>query len=180
MKSNNRAIQKAAIISGFSLLIMTILSFIIFPSLQATTFSKFGIAIIIILDVIVAITLYHVLKPVNSNLSFLMALSRVVYAVIFTIALLKISDLSIFNSIWERGLLVFGVHLLLLGVLVYNSNFIPKLIGILVMITSVGYIIDSIGIYFGYSFQIAMFTFFGELVLMIWLLIKGSKIQIPN
>ena len=180
MISNNKSIQKAALASGVGLLIMTILSLIIFSSLEATTFSIVGIAIIIILDIIVAITIYKVVKPVNSNLSFLMALFRIVYAIIFTIALIKISDLSTFNYIWERGLLVFGVHLLLLGVLIYNSKYIPKYIGILVMLASSGYIIDSIGVYFGYSLQIAMFTFIGELVMMIWLLFRGSKIQVPN
>ena len=180
MTSNNTLVRKAALYSGLGLLIMMILSFIIFPSLEATTFSIVGIAIIIILDVIVAITLYQVLKPVNYNLSFLMALFRIVYAIIFTIALIKISDISTFNYIWERGLLVFGVHLLLLGVLIYNSKYIPKLIGVLVMIASAGYIIDSIGVNFGLSLQIAMFTFFGEIILMLWLLIKGSKIQVSN
>lgn len=178
MDSNNTSIQKAAIISGVSLLIMTILSVLIFPSLKATTLSIIGIAIIIILDVVVAITLYQILKPSNNNLSFLMAIFRIVYAVIFTIALIKMPDLNAFNYIWIRGLLVFGLHLLLLGVLIYHSTYIPKWIGALVVIASFGYIIDSIGAYFGYSLQIGMFTFFGELILMAWLLIKGSRIQI--
>ncbi|MFC1785039.1 DUF4386 domain-containing protein [Candidatus Neomarinimicrobiota bacterium] len=178
MKSTNLSIQKTAKIAGVSLLIMTIMSFIIFPSLQATTLSIIGIAIIIILDVVVAISLYIILKPSNENLSMIMALFRIVYAIIFTIALIKMPDLNAFTYIWERGLLVFGFHLLLLGVLIYHSIYIPKWIGVLVVIASTGYIIDNIGTYFGYSLQIGMFTFIGEIILMLWLLIKGSKIQI--
>ncbi|MBU0528411.1 DUF4386 domain-containing protein [bacterium] len=177
MKTN---IQKASLTAGFSLLIMTVLAFMIFPSLQATTLSIIGIAIIIILDVIVAISLYILLKPANSNFSFLTALFRIVYAIIFTVALIKMPDLNTFNYIWQRGLLVFGFHLLLLGVLIYKSTYIPKWLGILVIIASAGYIVDSLGVYFGYSLQIGMFTFIGELILMLWLLIKGNKIQISN
>jgi len=173
-------IQKSALISGISLLIMTILSFIIFPSLQANTLSIIGIVIIIILDVIVALSLYIVLKPTDKNLSFWTALFRIVYAIIFTIALIKMPDLNAFTNIWQRGLLVFGFHLLLLGVLIYKSNYIPKWVGILILIASAGYIIDSFGIYLGYSLQIGMFTFIGELILMLWLIFKGGKIQISD
>lgn len=173
-------IQKSALTAGFSLLIMTILSFIIFPSLQANTLSIIGIAVIIILDVIVALSLYVVLKPVDKNLSLWSALFRIVYAVIFTIALIKMPDLNAFNYIWERGLLVFGIHILLLGILVYKSSYIPKWVGILVLIASAGYIIDSLGAFWGYSWQIGMFTFIGELILMLWLIFKGGKIQISN
>jgi len=173
-------IQKAAITTGISLLLMTILSIVIFSSLDASTFSIAGIAIIIILDVIVAITLYQVLKPVNNNLSKLTAVFRIVYAVIFTIALVKMPDLNSFTYILERGLIVFGFHLLLLGLLIFKSVYIPKWLGALVAIAGIGYIVDSIGVFWGYTFNIAIYTFVGELILMLWLLIKGKNFQIPK
>jgi len=178
MTSKNKSVQKVALTAGISLLIMTILSFLIFPSLQATVLSIIGIAVIIILDVIVAISLYILMKPTNSNLSLLMALFRIVYAVIFTIALIKMPNLNAFNFIWQRGLLVFGFHLLLLGILVFRSTFIPKWVGVLLAISGMGYIIDGFGTYWGYSYNIALYTFIGELILMFWLVIKGRKIQV--
>lgn len=171
-------LPNAALIAGVCLLIMTILSFAIFPSLQATIYSIIGILIIIILDVVVAIALYFLLKPVNKNLSLTMSICRFVYAIIFFIALCNISYLTTFHAIWDSGLLLFGFHLLLLGYLVLKSTYLPKWLGILVMIGSSGYILDGIGAVFGYPLKITMFTFMGEVLFAFWLVIKGRKL--PN
>jgi len=176
----DKQIQKSAIVAGSSLLLMTILSILIFPSLQAITLHITGIGIIIILDVIVAIALYNFLKPANQKLSLWTAIFRLVYAIIFVVALIKMPNLDAFNHVWERGLLVFGFHLLLLGILTLQAKYVPNWIGYLVLLASAGYIIDSFGAFWGYSSQIGMFTFVGELILMIWLLFKGRKIQISD
>lgn len=168
--------QNSALLAGLSLLLMTILSILIFPSLKAVPLHITGIAVIIILDIIVALALYFFLKSANQRLSLLTALFRSVYAIIFLIALIKMPNISAFNHVWERGLLVFGFHLLLLGLLTIQAKYVPKWIGYLLIIASVGYIIDSLGVFWGFSWQIGMFTFIGELVFMLWLLIKGRKI----
>jgi len=178
MDLKNIPLSKAALIAGISLIIMTILSFMIFfPSLQATPFSISGILIIIILDIIVALALYFLLRTVNKNLSLIMSICRIIYAVIFSVALYNISDLAVFNSIWDFGLLIFGIHIFFLGFLVYNSKFIPKWIAILLFIGSLGYITDTIIEWLGYTFSIGMFTFFGEPLFALWLVIKGRKIS---
>ena len=171
-------IQKSALIAGLGQLIMTNLSFAIFPSLAATTIHITGIAIIIILDIIVAIAFYEFFKPVNHKLSLLAAVFRIVYAVIFLIALIKMPDIDKYYYVWDRGLLVFGIHVLLIGILVIQSNYVPKWIGVLVLIASAGYIIDSLGVFWGYSWQTAMFTFIGEMIFMIWIIFWGSKVQL--
>ena len=171
-----KKLSKASFIAGTSLIIMTILSFIIFPSLQANPFSITGISIIIILDIVVALALYFLLKPVSSNLSLLMSLLRIIYAIIFGIALLNISELKTFFFIWDIGLIIFGIHIFLLGYLIIKSVYIPKILGVLVMIGSSGYIIDSIAKFIGYTSEITMFTFFGEVLFALWLVIKGGKI----
>lgn len=176
----DKIIQKSAIIAGLSLLLMMILSILIFPSLQANTLHITGIAIIIILDVIVAISLYNFLKLANQRLSLFTALFRLVYALIFLISLLKMPNIDAFNHVWERGLLVFGFHLLFLGILTIQTKYVPKWIGYLLLIASAGYIVDSLGVFWGYSWQISMFTFIGELIFMIWLLIKGNKLQVTQ
>jgi len=178
MNMKNISLSKAALTAGISLVIMTILSFMIFfPSLQATPFSVSGIVIIIILDIIVALALYFLLRTVNKNLSLIMSACRIIYAVIFSIALYNISDLAVFNSIWDFGLSIFGIHLLFLGFLVYNSKYIPKWIALLLFIGAFGYITDSIIMCLGYTFSIGMFTFFGEPVFALWLIFKGRKIS---
>ncbi len=175
-----KQIQKSAFIAGLSLLLMTILSIIIFPSLQANSLHITGIAIIIVLDVIVAISLYIFLKPANQKLSLWTAVFRLVYALIFVVALIKMPNLDAFNHIWERGLLVFGFHLLLLGILTIQAKYVPKWIGYLILIASAGYIIDSLGAFWGFSWQVGLFTFVGELIFMIWLLFWGRKVQLSE
>jgi Domain of unknown function (DUF4386) len=46
--------------------------------------------------------------------------------------------LNSFRYDWSMGLVVFGVHLGLLGYLVYRSSYIPRVIGILLAINGVG------------------------------------------
>ncbi len=219
------SLRKAALIAGFGLLIMTVAaiyaefartSLIVAGDVTITAnniMAKeilfrsgiFGYIIVIVLDVVVAWTLYVFLKPVNKSLSLLASWFRIVYAAIFGISLFNLvtvlellnsSDylkvfkidelhtqvmlsLNAFNDGWNIALVFFGLHLGLLGYLVLKSNYIPKFLGILLIIAGLGYLIDSLGkiLIPNYNVTIAMFTFIGELLLMFWLLIKGSKIQ---
>jgi|SRR3989338_102961 len=152
--------------------------------------------IVIILDVIVAWALYIFLKPVHRSLSLLTAWFRIVYATIFGVSLFNLvtvlgllhsSDyaqimisLNAFNDGWNIGLVFFGIHLGLLGYLVLKSNYIPKFLSVLLVIAGLGYLMDSFGkiLIPDYNATIAMFTFIGELLLMLWLLIKGGKIKL--
>jgi hypothetical protein len=72
---------------------------------------------------------------------------------------------------------LFGVHLLLIGLLAYRSDFMPRIFGILLVIAGLGYLADGFGAVLvpGYALDISRFTFMGEAALMFWLLIKGSR-----
>lgn len=156
--------------------------------------------IVIILDVVVAWALYIFLKHVNRNLSLLAAWLRIIYAAIFAFALLSLVNvfqilnganpiinselstqvmlsISTFSSTWDYGFIFFGFHLVLLGYLVFKSGYIHKLFGVMLVIAGLGYLVDSFGKFVlpNYNKQIAMFTFIGELLFMIWLLFKGGK-----
>ena len=70
----------------------------------------------------------------------------------------------------------------MLGYLVFKSGYIPRALGILVMIASLGYLIDSFGgvLSAGYNANnVTQFTFVGEVLLMGWLLWKGVRLQEP-
>ncbi|WP_414150913.1 DUF4386 domain-containing protein [Acetobacterium carbinolicum] len=73
----------------------------------------------------------------------------------------------------------FGLWLLPLGYLVFKSNFIPRILGILLAIAGVGYLIDFFVFFLlpDFELKITQFTFWGEVLLLIWLLIKGIKVQ---
>jgi len=145
-----------------------------------------------ILDIVVAWGLYILLVPANKNLSALAAWLRVIYGGIFIFAISKLyialqviaadgiqamSYLKAFQSIWDMGLILFGFHLLVLGYLVFESGYIPKWLGVFIVLAAVGYIVDGFGktLSPGYNLNIAQFTFVGEVLLIFWLLWRAFK-----
>ncbi len=173
----------------------------------STGLLRLGIAsflVVIILDVVVAWALFILLKPVHRSLSLLTAWFRVVYAAVFGMALLNLVNIlplfsggeyltlmgpdqiqaqtmlffNGFNLGWNIGLIVFSLHLLFLGYLVYRSGYMPKFLGILLIIAFVGYAVDGFGVLLleNYGLTLAMFTFLGEVMLVFWLLIWGPRL----
>lgn len=164
-----------------------------------------GYLIAFLCDVIVAWALYVLLKPTNENLSLLTAWFRLVYTVIALAALLNlitvlrlidtsslstlfpsdqlqaqvILSLNAFKSQWYFGLLFFGIHLGLLGYLVFRSTYVPKILGWLLIITGMGYLLTTLKpfLFPEINLDFAEYTFYGELIFMLWLLIKGPGIK---
>lgn len=163
-----------------------------------------------IVDVVVAWALYILLKPVNKSLSLLTAWLRVVYSAIFGAALLNfvivlillsgvdyltvfgtdqlyalaLLFLNAFDGIFSIGLVVFGLHLFALGYLVFKSGYIPKILGVLLFLASLGYLITSLASVFLSNYEnyktitesiFIVPMIIGELGLGLWLLIKGGK-----
>jgi hypothetical protein len=156
---------------------------------------------VIVLDVVVAWGLYRVFSPVNRHLSLLAAGFRLVFAAVFLAAVGQLlgvlrllgSDaylsvfsaeqlhaqallgITAFNDLWVVALGLFGVHLLLEGYLVYRSGYAPRLVGVLLAISGLGYMIDSVGTVLspGPWSSIGAFTFIGEFVLALWLVVRG-------
>ena len=124
---------------------------------------------------------------------------RVIYSIIFGIAtyfLVKnigqpnndnqivIENYNSFQKIWSIGLIIFGIHLLIVGVLMKLHKFIPKILWYLTIVAGVSYIfvhllkttspqltelnnlINNI---------LALPMTLGELGLAVWLIIKGGK-----
>lgn len=161
--------------------------------------------IVAVLDLIVAWALYVFLKPVNKSLSLLAAWFRIVYAtmlgmtLIYLIQVLQLVNgtgylrafdtnqlqaqvmisLNNFMNGWGLGLIIFGFHLFFLGYLILKAGYMRKILGLLLIIASLGYLIDGFGnlLSTAYHMNLAMFTFIGEIILIFWLLIKGRKIQ---
>ncbi len=172
------------------------------------TSAIFGYLITFICDLVVAWVLYVLLKPVNKNLSLIAAWFRWVYTGIALVALLNLvtvlrllntsdtlsslqSDqlytqvmlsLSGFRTQWHFGLLFFGIHLGLLGYLVFRSKYIPSILGLLLIVAGLGYLLTSLKpfLFPGIHLDFAEYTFYGELIFMLWLLIRGSTIEEAN
>lgn len=71
-----------------------------------------------------------------------------------------------------------GLWLLPLGLLVFESGFLPRLLGILLAIAGAGYVVDSgAQLLFPGVATVSQFTFVGEVVFTLWLLIKGVNVE---
>jgi magnesium-transporting ATPase (P-type) len=157
-----------------------------------------GILIILILDLLVSYTLYKYFENDNRKISLASAIIRMIYTLIFGIAtyyltknlnINEITSQSIntnfqsFELIWNSGLIIFGFHILLIGVLMKLHRRIPKILWYLTLIAGVSYIfvhilkLTSPNSEFVTSLEmiLALPMALGELGLAIWLLIKGGK-----
>ena len=159
-------------------------------------------------DVVLAWALYVLLAQVNRSLSLLAAWFQLVYAavalcgtlnLVTVFRLLHTPDylkifgpgplqaqvdllLHTFRYDWSMSLVLFGIHLILLGYLIFRSRYIPWIIGILLVIDGLGWVSDSVGPYLLPNLPLGFITitFFGELIFMLWLLIRGWKLHEPT
>ena len=164
-----------------------------------------GFLVMLLFDIVLVWSLFYLTKSVNKNLSYVASLFRLLHAVFFGVALSKlwkayqitynaenamdmeqqiIQLLSGFDFKWTIGLLIFGLHLIVLGFLGLKSVVIPKIIGLLLIVAGAGYLIDCIAKltfenYDQYQnfFEMAVVLtgVIGELSFTIWLLVKGLK-----
>jgi len=77
--------------------------------------------------------------------------------------------------------LFWGLWLFPFGLLVFRSGFLPRFIGVWLMINCFGYVALSVTAlffpdYYEAAFKWAQPVLFGELAIMLWLLIKGAKV----
>jgi len=98
---------------------------------------------------------------------------------------LVLLNLNTHNSGFLIGLVFFGFHAFALGYLVFKSGYIPRILGVLLIFVSLGYLVNSFANFLlpNYSnyeaiFYIVVFlpAFIAELSLSLWLLLKGGKI----
>jgi hypothetical protein len=160
--------------------------------------------LVIALDVVVAWALYRVFSPVSRSISMLAAGLRLVFAGVFMVAVSELVGVlrllgddgylsvfsadqlhaqallrvTAFNDVWQAGLFLFGLHLLVVGYLAYRSGYVPKLIGVLLAIAGLGYVVDSFAAVLSRdsTFEISTVTFIGEFLLALWLVIRGRRL----
>jgi len=166
-------------------------------------------SVVFLLEIVIVVMLYVLLKPVSKTLSLVAALSRLAMTVIQGINLLNNFTVLMFLSgadyltVFEAGQLnslvllflnayeyvthiwglFFSLHLFFLGYLVYKSGYIPRILGIVLVIASVCYLIQSWGIILLPTYE-EIFAWIGflsiiEVAFPIWLVIKGVKDKKP-
>ncbi|MBU2677722.1 MAG: DUF4386 domain-containing protein [Gammaproteobacteria bacterium] len=90
---------------------------------------------------------------------------------------------TLFFELHDYGIIIaqifWGLWLAPLGYLIFRSGYIPKFLGVLMVIACCGYVLDTFfAIFFPeFGFAISQFTFLGEVLLPLWLLIKGVNAE---
>jgi len=158
-----------------------------------------------LVNIFVVLLLYRLLKPVNKNMALLMVIFLLVAVPIAmlnelnqsaVLLLLSGADyLKVFTAdqlqalvplsldLHEHGIniasIFWGLWLFPMGYLVFKSGFLPRILGVLLMIGCFGYLIESFAAFLlpSYEVEIALFTFWGEVLLPLWLLIKGVNVE---
>jgi hypothetical protein len=91
----------------------------------------------------------------------------------------------LFIRLHSQGIFIdemfWGLWLFPFGLLVFRSGFLPRFIGVWLIINCFGYVALSITAlffpaYYGAAFNWSQPVLFGELAIMLWLLIKGAKV----
>jgi hypothetical protein len=216
------SVKQASLIAAISLLLMIVIAMFAetqragivvegdaaatWRNLSANTaairYAVIGYTLILVLDVVVAWSLYIFYRPVSNGLSLLAGWFRLAYAVMFTVAVFNLVDvlrimdaggamadatqlqwqtgdlLQAYTYQWNFSFVFFGIHLFLLGILTLKAAYMPKWLGILLLIAGCGYAIDGFGksLIPGYNLSLVLYTFIGEVLLMVWLFIKGRKL----
>jgi len=161
-----------------------------------------------IINIFMVLVLYKLLKPVNKNHALLMVifiligapiamlneLNRLItllllsganYLTVFTADQLQ-ALVPLFLDLHEHGITIAGIFwslwLFPMGYLAFKSGYIPRILGVLLIIAGFGYLIDSFAVFLLPNFyatisQFILFTTYGELLFPLWLLIKGVNVE---
>ena len=164
-------------------------------------------SIVFLIEIALTVLLYILLKPVNKTLSLVAAFSRLAMTVIqginllnhfFVLLLLSGAGylkvfapdqthalVMLFLNAHEAVVLIWGLffslHLFVFGYLVYKSGYLPKILGILLIVVAFCYLIQDFGNMLFPQYK-ALFTSIGSLAFLeiafpLWLLIKGVNIE---
>jgi hypothetical protein len=158
--------------------------------------------------ILLVLVLYKLLKAVNKNHASLMVIFMLVavpiamlnelnrfaallllsgadYLTVFTADQLQ-ALVPLFLGLHEHGIniagIFWGLWLFPMGYLVFKSGYIPRILGVLLIIAGFGYLLDFFTFFLLPNFyatinQITQFTGWGELLLPLWLLIKGVNVE---
>lgn len=189
--------MRAGMIAGLGLLAMSVLAgFANFGVVervagpQDTTTALFRVAVlalvvVVALDVLVAWALREFFAPVHHAVATLAAWFRLAYAAVFLVAIADLfaaagsaealARIDDFRGVWDLGLVLFGVHLVLVGYLAHRSRNLPTVLGVLVAVAGLGYVVDGAAtvLVADYAVNLAAVTFVGEVLLMLWLLVRA-------
>jgi hypothetical protein len=165
-------------------------------------------SVMLLCDVALAVLLFALLKPVNATLALVAMAFRLTQTAVLALNLLNYHAafllltgagyasafdpeqiqslaylfLDLHSHGYDLGLLLFGVHCLVLGFLIARSHYLPKFLGVLIMAGGLVYLFGSYTHFLapGYASTIApiyVVPLVAELGLCLWLLVKGVDLS---
>lgn len=166
-------------------------------------------SILFLSEIVLTVILYVLLKPVSRTLSMVAAFARLAMTamqginLVFNLAALLLLSgtgyLTVFEPAQLHALVLllfdahnygaivwgtfFGLHCFVLGWLLFKSGYFPRILGILMVLASLGYLTDSFGNFLSpaygerFSWVVYVTAFVGEFPFFIWLLFKGVNVQ---
>ena len=168
-------------------------------NLQLYKFMLAGIVFVLLLDVLVSWSLYKYFEWDNKKLAFQAGVSRMIYSLLFGIALVYLfknmqelhhdvfsKNYESFQKIWSIAFIFFGLHLLIVGLLMKRHKLIPTVLCYLTLIAGSSYVlIHFIKLVFPQLTELVatlnnvlgLPIALGELGLAFWLIIKARKAQ---
>jgi hypothetical protein len=151
--------------------------------------------------IVLILLLYRLLKPVRKDIASLMVISALICVPIsifnemYHFAALLLSSGAVYLGAFETKQFhalvmffldlrkygtsipqVFSIWFLFLGYLVFKSGFLPRILGILLMLAGLCYTLQAVLFFLFPNIDlmiIGLFAFLGELIFYLWLLIKG-------
>jgi hypothetical protein len=158
-----------------------------------------------VVNIFVVLALYKLLKPVHTNMARLMVIFLLLgvpiamlnelnqfavlqllhganYLTAFT-AEQSQAMVPFFLDLHQLGISIAGIFwglwLLPMGYLVFKSGFLPRFLGVLLVVGCFGYLVDSFAAFLlpDAGVNIALLTFWGEVLLPLWLVIKGINTE---
>ncbi|WP_421787336.1 DUF4386 domain-containing protein [Hyphobacterium sp.] len=145
-------------------------------------FASIGYLIVLGLDTIIGLGLFIVLRVSNKTLAGITSALRVLYAGVLIVGVLallfEIIDAYGYAAIKSVGYVLFALHVLVLGYSVIKSGYIPKVIGMFLVLASFTYILFFVDIeWSGAVALLIMLIMAGaELVLCVWLVVKRNSL----
>jgi Domain of unknown function (DUF4386) len=170
----------------------------------------FGDLVMHVLDLVLGIIYYTLFKRVNKNLALLSLLFGMIQTAVLVAnkmnlvmplflsedaAYLKAFDPQQLQALtylsikaheygFGIGLIYFGFACLIDGYLIFKSEFLPRILGIMIFITGLSYLTNSFLLIFfprleGLLFPVILgpLAFIGEFSMCLWLLIKGVNVK---
>ncbi len=166
-----------------------------------------GELVILLSETILLVLLYALFTPVNKTLSLLAATARLLMTAVHGVNLLNYVFVRLlvspaFGAAFEAqqvqalvmmfieahstgftlGIAFLVIHMVALGILIYQSGYLPRILGVFFLVAALAYLFDTTAHLFVSSYTdtidlIAMIIIPAEIALPLWLLVRGVRVE---